>query len=212
MTRRLPLVFALGLWLVGVQTAAAQSEPAIGLRAFADVATQTFLATDTFNAILGDDRGTFGGGGGQFRWKNVVVEVSASQFKKTGERVFISNGDVFKLGIPATIEIRPLELTAAWRFPSVWHLRPYAGGGIGQQRYKESSKFAEPSENVETTDRSYHVVAGAEIRLWRWIGTALDVRYRTVRDAIGEGGASKEYGEHDLGGTSVAFRVLLIAR
>lgn len=212
MTGRTHVVFVLGLWLAGVQTAAAQPERRIGLRGFADVGSQAFIATDTFNAIFGDDHGTFAGGGGQFRWKNLVFEVSASRFKESGERVFISNGQVFKLGIPTTVTIRPIELTGAWRFWPVWRFRPYAGGGIGEQRYKESSQFAEASENVEVTDRSYHVVAGAEIRLWRWIAAAAEVRYRTVRDAIGEAGASSEYGEHDLGGTSVAFRVLVIAR
>jgi opacity protein-like surface antigen len=206
-----PALIVVTLWLAAVQPAAAQAERPIGARGFLDFESETFLASDTFNAIFGDHRGTFVGVGGQFRWKNILFEVSASQFKESGERVFISNGEVFKLGIPTTVTIRPIELTGAWRFRPVWHFRPYAGGGIGWHHYKESSDFAEPSENVERTDRSYHVVGGAEIRLWRWIAAAAEVRYRTVRDAIGEAGASKEYGEDDLGGTSLAFRILVIA-
>jgi opacity protein-like surface antigen len=206
------LVFALALvvWLGGAHTASAQVEPTIGVRGFFDAGSQSFLAADTFNAIFGDHRGTFVGGGGQFRWKNVLFEVSASRFKESGERIFVSNGQVFKLGIPTTVTIRPIELTGAWRFRQLWHVRPYAGGGIGWHRYEESSQFAEPAENVEFTERSYHVVGGGEIRIWRWIAAAGEIRYRTVRDAIGEGGASREYGEDDLGGTSVAFRILVI--
>ena len=50
------------------------------------------------------------------------------------------------------------------------------------------------------------------MRIWRWIGAGADVRYRAVRDAIGEGGVSKEYGEDDLGGTSVRIRIIVIGR
>jgi hypothetical protein len=211
-TLRTRLIFVLGLWLAGAGSAAAQVEPRFGVRGVFDAESQSFLASDTFNAIFGDHRGTFVGGGGQVRWKSVLFEVSASRFKESGERVFISNGEVFKLGIPTTVTIRPIELTGAWRFRQLWRVRPYAGGGIGWHRYKESSQFADPAENVEFTERSYHLVGGGEVRLWRWIAAAAEVRYRTVRDAIGEGGASQEYDEDDLGGTSVAFRILVIPR
>ena len=187
-------------------------EPVFGVRGFGEAASQQFLASDTFDAIFGDHRGIFGGGGGQFRWKNLIVEVSASRFKETGERVFVTNGEVFKLGIPSTITIRPIELTGAWRFPPIWRFRPYAGGGVGQHRYKETSRFAEASENVNFTERSFHVAGGGEIRLWRWIAAAGEVRYRSVADAIGEGGASREFSEEDLGGTSVALRLIFVAR
>ena len=141
-----------------------------------------------------------------------MFEVTASQFKKTGERVFIAGGELFPLGIPTTVTLRPIELTAAYRLPGLWRFRPYAGGGFGRQRYKETSAFADAAENVTRTDTSYHAVAGAEVRIWRWIRAGAEVRYRAVRDAIGEGGVSKEYGETDLGGTSVLVRVIVIGR
>lgn len=187
-------------------------EPRFGFRGLIDVGPQIFAAPDTFKAILGTEWGTFLGGGGQARWKNLLFEVTASQFKETGQRVFISGGELFRLGIPATITIRPIEFTAAYRLPALWGFRPYAGGGVGTQRYQETSAFAEPSENVKRSDTSYHVVAGAEYRIWRWIGAGGEVRYRAVRDALGEGGVSKEYGESDLGGTSVRVRVIVIGR
>jgi opacity protein-like surface antigen len=193
---------------VGAQSA----EPRFGFRGLIDVGPQIFAAPDTFKAITGTDWGTFLGGGGQARWQNLLFEVTASQFKKTGERVFIANGELFRLGIPTTITIRPIELTAAYRLPAVWGFRPYAGGGFGTQRYKETSAFAEASENVTRSDRSYHVAAGAEFRIWRWIGVGGEVRYRAVRDALGEGGVSQEYDESDLGGTSVRVRVIVIGR
>ena len=138
--------------------------------------------------------------------------MTASRFKQTGERAFVFNGEVFRLGIPTTISVRPIEFTAAYRLPRVWRFRPYAGGGFGRQRYRETSQFADPSENVTRSDASYHVVGGAEIPLWRWFAAAAEVRYRTVRDAIGDGGVSQEFGETDLGGTSVRVRVIVVGR
>jgi hypothetical protein len=193
--------------------AAAQSiEPRFGVRGLIEVGPQIFAAHETFDTILGTEWGTFVGGGVQARWKNLVFEITASQFKKTGERVFVAGGERFPLGIPATITIRPIEFTAAYRLPRVWRFRPYAGGGVGRQRYKETSDFAAASENVSQSDASYHVVGGTEVRLWRWIGAGAEVRYRAVRDAIGEGGVSKEFGESDLGGTSVLVRILVFGR
>lgn len=206
---------AAALCLCAVTPAAAQTrarEKTFGYRALFDVGTHVFTASDTFNTILETDRGTFVGGGAQARWKNLVFEVTGSRFRDTGERVFMSGGDVFRLGIPTTITMRPVEFTAAYRLPRVWRFRPYAGGGFGKQRYKETSQFAEASENVSRTDTSYHVVGGAELPIWRWIAVGTEVRYRAVRDAIGEGGVSKEYGESDLGGTSLRFRVIVVGR
>lgn len=199
--------------LAGVVPASAQrAEPRFGVRGVIEAGPQIFAAPDTFNAIFGTEWGTFFGGGGQARWKNLLFEVTASRFKKTGERVFVSGGELFPLGIPATITIRPIEFTAAYRLPRLWRVRPYAGGGFGSQRYKETSSFSRPGEDVEQSDRSYHVVGGGELRIWRWIGAGAEVRYRAVRDAIGDGGVSKEYGETDLGGTSVLLRVIVFAR
>jgi opacity protein-like surface antigen len=219
MTRRAPRHrTVLGLLSLAGSLAAAppvlaqSAEPRFGVRALIDVGPQTFAAPDTFKAILGTEWGTFLGGGGQARWKNLLVEVTATRFKETGQRVFVANGELFRLGIPTTITIRPIELTAAYRLPALWGFRPYAGGGFGTQRYKETSAFAEASENVTRSDTSYHVAAGAEFRIWRWIGAGGEVRYRAVRDALGEGGVSKEYGESNLGGTSLRVRVIVIGR
>jgi opacity protein-like surface antigen len=187
-------------------------EPRFGYRGFVEAAPQTFVASDTFDAIFGNASGLFVGGGGQARWKNLLVEVAASSFKQTGERVFVSNREVFHLGIPTTIKLRPIELTAAYRLPRLWRFRPYAGGGFGSQRYEERSAFNDPLENVKHSDRSYHVVGGAEIRVWRWIATAAEVRYRSVANAIGQGGVSKDYAEDNLGGTSIRARIIVVGR
>ena len=188
------------------------TEPAWGFRGFVDIAPQTFLAHDTFDAIFEHDWGTFIGGGGQVRWKNLLFEVAASRFEDTGQRVFVSGGEVFRLGIQTTVSLVPVEFTGAYRFKRLWRFRPYAGGGFGRQQYKETSEFADASENVKSTTNSYHIVGGAEIGLWRWIAAAAEVRYRGVPDAIGDAGVSREFGEDNLGGTSIRFRILVIGR
>lgn len=180
-----------------------------GVHGFVELDRQAFTASDTFEAILDDTWGTFAGGGGRFRWRSLVFDVSVSRFRSTGERVFLTGGELFRLGIPTTITITPIEFTGAYRFRRFWRLVPYAGGGVGRQSYKETSRFAESDENVRATDTSYHVVGGAEVPVWRWIAAAVELRYRTVPDAIGKGGVSREYREDDLGGTSVRVKLLV---
>jgi outer membrane protein with beta-barrel domain len=181
----------------------------IGIRGFVDVSSQAFTASDSFDAIFGESRGTFLGGGAQVTWKPLVFEVSGSRFRKTGERAFVFDGTVFNLGIPTTVTMTPIEVTALYRLPRVWRLAPYAGGGFGRQRYKETSKFAEASENIDAKHKTYHVAAGAEVRVWRWIGAAGEVRYRRAPGVIGDSGVSREFNEKDLGGTNVQVKLIV---
>jgi opacity protein-like surface antigen len=202
---------AVGIAVMLARPASAQAtaEEPLSVRAFFDLGTQTFAASDTFDATFGSHWGTFVGGGGQVRWRWLLFEVSASRFERTGERVFVFENEVFRLGIPTTVSVRPVELTAAYRLPRVWRLVPYAGGGMGRHRYEETSEFATDDENLRFTTSSYHLVGGAEAQLWRWIGVVAEIRHRVVGDAIGKGGISRDFGESDLGGTSINLRISL---
>ena len=84
---------------------------------------------------------------------------------------------------------------------------PYAGGGIGFVQYEEESPFAEAGDAVSESFTSYHVLGGVDVPLWRWLGTGVEVNYRWVPDALGEGGVSKAFGETDLGGFTFRVRV-----
>jgi opacity protein-like surface antigen len=86
-------------------------------------------------------------------------------------------------------------------------VKPYLGGGMGVVQYKETSRFAASGENVEDSFTSYHALGGIEFPLWKWVGAAAEVNYRWVKDALGTGGLSKEFGEDDLGGPSFRFKV-----
>ncbi|HEY6361365.1 MAG TPA: outer membrane beta-barrel protein [Vicinamibacterales bacterium] len=184
----------------------------IGFRGFADVGSTTFAATQSFEAILGSATGVvFGGGGEVVLPKNIFVNVRASRFRKSGERVFVSGGERFGLGIPTTVTVTPLELTGGYRLERGWPVVPYGGGGIGRHQYEEVSDFAETSENVDVSFTGYHVLGGAEFRVSRWLAAAGEVQWATVPDALGddENGVSQMFNESDLGGLTFRVKVVI---
>jgi opacity protein-like surface antigen len=103
-----------------------------------------------------------------------------------------------------------LTLIAGYRGDFGRRIVPYGGGGIGWHRYRETSRFAEASENVDERFQGYHLLGGAEFRVARWIGTAFEAEWSTVPDALGTdpNGVSTAFDETDLGG--VTFRVKIV--
>ena len=179
-------------------------------------------ATKSFDAILGTTSGPVVGGGGQVAvlagpLRNVFFQVDFSQFEETGERVFVSGGEVFRLGIPNTLTLRPIEFTAGYRSPIVQRGRdgrqrvspfvPYAGGGMGVVRFQETSAFSETGDDVDERFTSYHVLGGLEVPIWRGFGVGVEGHYRWVPDGLGSGGVSQEFNETDLGGATFRVRV-----
>ena len=191
--------------------AAAQDPPSLSIRPFVMGAEQKFTASDTFEAVFDTTRGPFFGGGVQVVFLDqFVVELGASRFKQTGERVFrTSTGSVFRLGIPVTATITPFEVTGGYRFPMWERVRPYVAAGVGSFSYKETSDFADDTENLVTRETGFVVNGGAEVRLHRWIGVAADVQYSRVKGILGEAGLSQQVGEDDLGGVSVRFKLIV---
>jgi opacity protein-like surface antigen len=167
-----------------------------------------FTAQRTFEAVLGKASGNFFGGGAEVRIRNgLFVNASVERFTKTGERVFVADQQVFKLGIPDTITLTPMTLTAGWRFANA-HATPYVGAGVGRILYKEVSSFADASENIDTRFASYHMLGGVEFRNG-WLATAFEVQYSRVPNALGTGGASAAFQESNLGGIVGRVKVLV---
>ena len=183
--------------------------PQFGFRGYGDLAYQWFRASDSFDAILERNAGPFFGGGGQVHIGPVFVDVGVQRFEDTGERAFVFDGEVFRLGIPDRITMTPFVVTAGYRFSRRERVVPYVGGGIGSLRFQETSDFADPDENIDERFTSYHAVAGAEYVVSRWFFLAGEVRYAAVPDAIGAPGIAAEFGESDLGGFAVAVKVLV---
>jgi opacity protein-like surface antigen len=193
--------------------AAAPQSRSIQIGGYAMVGRFNFDATESFDAILGTSSGPIFGGGARvgLPFGGLFVEVGAWQFSDEGERVFVSNGTVYPLNIPVEITVTPLEVSGGWRFriPKLPKLTPYAAGGFTSMRYKETSSFSTPAEDVDETFNGYHLFGGAEYKITRWLGAAGEVAWTTVPDALGEGGVSKEFNEDDLGGASFRFKITI---
>ena len=194
----------------GAPRAPAPKPPTVGVRGFASGSYAMFQAKDTFEAIFDSAWQPFYGGGAQVViFDTLFVEGSFEQFKKTGERVVVSDGEVFPLGIEDRVTINPFTVTAGYRFRSRPTLVSYAGGGVGSYRLRETSESADPSENVDERHTSYHALGGMEVGVSKWVFTAFEVQYTTVPDALGIPGVSGEFGETNLGGLSLRVKVLV---
>jgi outer membrane protein W len=205
--RTLILLFGLAL----AAPATAQDPPSLSIRPFVMGTTQSFTAADTFDATFRRTRAPFFGGGVQVvMLDQIIVEVAASRFTQTGERAFRADaGSIFRLGIPLTATITPVEVTGGYRFPLWEHARPYVAAGFGSYAYNETSDFSDPDENVETRRSGFVVNGGFEFRLHRWIGASADVQYSRVRGILGTGGLSRQLGEDDLGGVAARFKFIV---
>ena len=198
----------------------AGSGMALRPRLFGLAGFQTFSASESFSAVLGSSSGTvLGGGGGVLIGRHLFVDVSVSQFSADGSRVFIADGgEVIDLGIATDVSVRSIDVSIGWRFtraPSVGptgrlRLRPvpFAGGGFGVQRYRETAEFASGDDDVSESHGSYHVLGGLEVPVSRRLGVSADVLYRWVPDGLGTSGVSAYYDETDLGGVQARVRVL----
>lgn len=200
--------------------ASAQQRPAAGpaptpqqmlLRGFADVGATFFSASETFDAVLGSSTGVFLGGGGEVVLpKRYFFNLRVSRFQKSGERVFVDEGEVFPLGIGMKVSITPVEVTGGYRFQPRGRTRnitPYVGAGIGWHRYSETSDIGDIGEDVQETFTGYHGLGGVDFRLNRLFAIGGEGQWTSVPGALGEevSGASAVFEETNLGG--FAFRV-----
>ena len=185
--------------------------PAFALRLFGEAGLDRVHAGQSFNAVLGRSNGAvFGGGAEVALASNWWVRIGAWRFRDVGERAVRVENRTFRLGIPLTITIVPIEASAGYRFAVGRSRRviPYAGAGVSSHAYTETSPFADGSENVRERFTGYQALGGLEYRLHRRFGIAGEVQYTTVPDALGAGGLSAEFDETDLGGLLVRARVI----
>ncbi|HEY6510101.1 MAG TPA: outer membrane beta-barrel protein, partial [Vicinamibacterales bacterium] len=183
------------------------------LRGFGEAGLRLFAASDTFEAVLGSSSGPIFGGGVEALWgRHLGVSFDVGRYQATGERVFVSNGEVFPLGIETEVSVVPLAVTATYRFPRPRSaVTPFVGGGINWHRYTETSTFAEASEDVSATFAGFHVAGGAEWRVSRLVAIGGVGRWLSVPDALGTEptSAGAAFGEHDLGGFEAKVRIVV---
>jgi Outer membrane protein beta-barrel domain len=201
------LTLAGGLLLSLVSGAGAQG---LGIKGYGLVGGMSFAASESFDAVLDTSSGTIVGGGAEIGlpWGGLYLGVGAWRFSGEGERVFVSGSEVFRLGIPLTIEVTPIEVTGGWRFKNISsRLVPYVGAGWSSYAYKETSDFADADEDVDDRFSGFHILGGAEFKLTRWLGLGGEFAWSRVPDALGAGGASQAFDETDLGGTSYRLKI-----
>ena len=194
----------------------AQTTSRLEFRPFAVLAIERFTASTTFDATLGSSFQPLWGGGVEMTTRrNLFVDIAISHMAKSGERAFVNNGQVFRLGIPLHAALTPIELTAGYRFPSMRRRRhriiPYVGAGIGWYRYRETSAFEVGSEEVGVTHAGFVALGGTEFRVTRLIGITGDAQYTYVPGIIGGTSATSVAGlagESDLGGVAARVRVI----
>ena len=133
----------------------ARAQSRVGLRGYVTYGSTTFAATESFEAIAGESRKAGVGGGAVVTglWRGLFVDAGVTQQKLSGERVFVDAGTVYRLGIPVSIKMRPVDLAAGWRL-AYGRLSPYAGAGATFIAYEETADFAEPGDNVSKSKRA----------------------------------------------------------
>lgn len=176
---------------------------------FGQVGYTAFVASDTFDAIFGTiGMPAFGGGAHVNFLGRWFVDGSIEWMAKTGQRVAVAGGQVFPLGISDRVRLVPVAINAGYRHRGRT-ATSYVGGGVGVLFYRETSDFADPSENVDDRFTSYQGVVGVEVGSARGnIRTALEVQFSSVPDALGSSGASAAFNEHNLGGVQLRLKIM----
>ena len=179
-------------------------KPPVGIRAYGFYEFQALAATDTFNAVTGSS--TTNGFGAGFEVTNVVskifIRATFAHAGKDGERVFVDNGQVFKLGIPLTVGMTPIEIGGGWR--SVVDRRGryaiYVGAGVVFLNYSETTPSGTAEDNTSKTFAGYSLFGGFDRTFHKNLVAGVEAQYRGVPNAIGTAGASQAFGETNLGG------------
>ena len=193
--------------------AAAQTE-SFALRPYGLITYQAFSAKTTFEATFGQSGEPFWGAGAQLILpKHIYVDVSASRFKKTGERATFTDFGVFGTGVSQTITITPFEIAGGYRFQLKGYpgIVPFAGAGVGWYSFTQKSDFSLAGEDVDSNHVGGLLVGGVEFQVHRWIRLSGDVQYTHIPGIIGveTNAFSTAANEHDLGGVAARFKFIV---
>lgn len=180
----------------------------VGARVYGVYGGVALASADTFEAVADTSRTTTVGGGVQVTrlWRDLFVDVSLHRHALDGERVFVSDGTVYPLGIPLDVTFQPIDVSAGWRL-SMPRYSPYVGLGLSSIGYRETSPFAQAGDDVDERATGVVILAGVDVVAWRFLSIGGELRYRLVNGVLGEGGASAIYGEEALGGVQYALRL-----
>jgi len=194
------------------QTRRPPARPApISPRAFASLMFDRMSASESFKAVADKDGLASYGGGVQVAniAKGLFVEASIERSTVDGERVFVFDDEVFRLGIPLEIEMMPIDLVAGWRSPVADRVSAYGGAGVTFLTYKETSEFSDADEDIDERYTGFVVMGGIEFGLAKWAYLRGELRYRRVADVLGVGGVSAVFDETTLGGIGGGIKIVV---
>ena len=181
----------------------------ISVFGFAEAGYNRWLAHRSFEAVLGSPATPLVGGGARLLvGDRYGVEFAVERIQKTGQRVFVSDGVAYPLGIRDTIRVIPIYISGLYRQRyGAW--TAYGGGGLTRYAYRETSDFSDPDENVNTHFNGFHVLFGMEYGQRRsLLRFAVEGQATNVADAFGTTGAAGSFDEHNLGGFQLRVRIL----
>ena len=190
--------------------AAAATKTSIGIFGLFDYST--ISSPKSFDAVFGKHTTTAPGVGLDAinLWKGVFVRIDGSQSKLSGERVVIVGSDVFKLGIPMTAQLTPIEFGAGWRFASRnprSRIAPYLGASAVSLKYKETSSLGDSTDNVDETYTGFGAFGGVDVRFSRQVFGGVEAHYRTINITPGPNSAAASFNEKDFGGAVLRVRL-----
>jgi opacity protein-like surface antigen len=178
--------------------------PGPGVGAYGLFDTEWMTAKNTFDAVFETSQlQSMGVGGEAFNlFRGLFARVTYSKVSKTGSRVAVVNEEAIPLNISLELKLGTTEVGGGWRVPLDRRGRynAYGGGGLLFLSYRETSEFADPGDDSRESFNGYSLFGGMDVNVWKVIFAGAEVQYRLVPDALGEGGASREFDETDLGG------------
>lgn len=188
--------------------ALAEAQSRRGVRAYTTFGSTQLAASDSFEAVTGTSRSSGLGGGVTVTrlWRGLFADASFSQLDLDGDRVFVHEGTVYRLGVPVEITLRPLDAAIGWRFAR-GRFSPYAGAGYSYMSYRETGAFAASGDDVTERASGPMVLAGADVAILKWLHIGGEVRYRAIKGVLGRDGVSQVFAEEQLGGFSTALRL-----
>ncbi len=192
MRRLVEVLSLIVVFALGGSTASAEGGFSAGLRVGQFEGTGS---PDTFDAVYGGDRMTQIGLDLRYRTAgSFMLQLAADHGTLDGEYVVIGPGGAQPTGTTSELTMTPIHCTFAWTFGGPG-LGFYLGAGPTYLDWEDTSSF----ETVSGSEVGYHAVLGVEHHFRRsFVGG--EVRYSSIGDAIGQGGASAFFGEDDLGG------------
>lgn len=209
-----------GLLIIGAPCVAAAQSPRSAssarlkpsIRLFGLFDYTNIASPKSFDAVFGKHTTTAPGVGVDAinLYKGLFVRVAGSRSTLSGERVVIFNGDVFKLGIPLTAQLTPIEFGGGWRFQSrnpTSRIAPYVGASVITLKYKETSSFADSGENVDESYSGFGVFGGADIRIAKQVFGGVEAQYRSINITPAANSAADSFKEKNLGGTVLRVRL-----